>query len=66
MSPKVSIVVSVHNVEAGIRKCIDSLVGQTLNDTEIILVDDGSSDRSGDICDEYEKLDSRIKSHHKK
>lgn len=50
---KVSIIVPVFNKEPYIRECIDSLVGQTYEDTEIILTDDGSTDRSAAICDEY-------------
>lgn len=56
----VSVIVPVYNVESYLRKCLDSIVGQTYHDLEIILVDDGSTDKSGDICDEYAKNDSRI------
>ena len=62
---KVSIIVAVYNVEKYIRRCVDSLLAQTYQDIEIILVDDGSPDRCGDICDEYERKDSRIKVIHK-
>lgn len=57
---KVSIVVPVYNVEDYLDKCLNSLVKQTLKDIEIILVDDGSTDRSGDICSKWEKKDHRI------
>ncbi len=50
-----SVIVPVYNVEPYLRKCLDSLVGQTCKDKEIILVDDGSTDSSGNICDEYAK-----------
>ena len=62
---KVSVVVSVYNVEAYIGRCIDSIIGQTLKDIEIILIDDGSTDKSGVICDSYKQVDNRIKVIHK-
>lgn len=62
---KVSVVVPVYNVEQYIKRCIDSLIGQTLTDIEIILVDDGSTDRSAEICDAYAKDYSNIKVVHK-
>ncbi len=62
---KLSIIVPVYNVESYIKKGIDSLIGQTYKDLEIILVDDGSTDSSGLICDEYASNDSRIKVIHK-
>lgn len=58
--PKVSIIVPIYNVEKYIERCIDSIINQTLKDIEIILVDDGSTDRSGEIADDYAKKDSRI------
>jgi glycosyltransferase involved in cell wall biosynthesis len=63
--PIVSIVVPVYNVDEYISKCIDSLLSQTLKKIEIILVDDGSTDLSGKICDEYALKDNRIKVIHK-
>ena len=59
--PKVSIIVPVYNVASYIRQCIDSLVNQTYENIEIICIDDGSTDESGEILDEYAKTDSRIK-----
>lgn len=58
---KVSIIVPTYNVEMYVRQCFNSLLHQTLDDIEIILVDDGSTDSSGSICDEYAKIDSRVK-----
>lgn len=57
---KVSIIVAVYNVEKYLNRCLESLINQTLKEIEIILVDDGSTDRSGQICDDYSKKDSRI------
>lgn len=62
---KYSIVVPTYNVEKFIGKCIDSLINQTYKNLEIILVDDGSKDSSGTICDEYAQKDTRIKVIHK-
>lgn len=63
---KISIVVPVYNVEKYIRECIESILSQTYSNLEIILVDDGSTDSSGQICDEYQKRDSRIHTIHQK
>ncbi len=63
--PKVSVIVPCYNVERYVALCIESLVSQTLKDIEIILVDDGSPDNSGKICDEYKDRDERIKVIHK-
>ena len=57
----VSVIIPVYNVEKYIRKCIESVCGQTYRNLEIILIDDGSPDKSGEICDEYAAADSRIK-----
>ena len=61
MSPKVSVIIPVYNVEKYLRECLDSVVNQTLKDIEIICVDDGSTDSSLDILREYERQDSRVK-----
>lgn len=65
-TPLVSVIVPCYNVEAYLPKCIDSILSQTYSNLEIILVDDGSPDRCGEICDEYAKRDSRIRVIHKK
>ena len=66
MGELVSVIVPVYNVEKYIRKCIESIITQTYTNLDIILIDDGSTDKSGKICDEYEKLDTRITVIHKK
>ncbi|MBQ2932571.1 MAG: glycosyltransferase family 2 protein [Clostridia bacterium] len=65
METLISVIVPVYNVEKYLEKCIDSILAQTYKNLEIILVDDGSTDNSGKICDEYEKKDARIKVVHK-
>lgn len=60
-----SVLVPVYNVEQYLEKCINSILCQSFSDFELILVDDGSTDRSGIICDDYEKKDSRIRVIHK-
>lgn len=61
----VSLIVPVYNVELYVEKCIKSLINQSYNNLEILLIDDGSSDKSGDICEQYQKKDPRIKVFHK-
>lgn len=61
----VSIIVPVYKTELTLKKCLDSIIGQTLKNIEIILVNDGSPDNAGIICNNYAKLDSRIKVIHK-
>lgn len=63
--PKISIIVPVYNAEAYIRKCIDSLLSQTFSDFEVLLIDDGSPDNSGKICDDCAAIDGRVKVFHK-
>ena len=62
---KLSIVIPVYGVENTLARCIDSVLAQSYSDYELILVDDGSPDRSGAICDEYAARDSRIHVIHK-
>lgn len=64
--PIVSVIVPCYNVEQYLPKCIDSILNQTYKNLEVWLVDDGSPDRCGEICDEYAKKDDRIKVIHKK
>ena len=63
-APLVSVIVPVYNVEKYLPRCLDSLVSQTYENLEILLVDDGSVDSSGDICDAYAANDSRIRVFH--
>lgn len=62
---KFSIILPIYKVEKYLRPCVDSILKQTYNDFEIILVDDGSPDSSPKICDEYAAIDSRVKVIHK-
>lgn len=62
---KISVIMPVYGVEKYVGKAIESIQNQTLKDVEIIMVDDGSKDKSGEICDEYAKKDSRIRVIHK-
>lgn len=64
-NPKISIIIPVYNAEKYIHRCVNTLLAQTFSDFEIILVDDGSPDNSGTICDEYAQTDTRIHSYHK-
>ena len=63
--PQVSVIVPVYNTEQYLSRCIDSILTQTYPDFELILLDDGSTDGSGAICDEYEEKDDRIQVIHK-
>lgn len=62
--PEVSIVVPIYNVERYLKQCLDSIIAQTFSDFEAILVDDGSTDDSGKICDEYALIDWRFRVFH--
>ena len=64
--PKISVIVPVYNVEKYLRRCIDSILAQTFTDFELLLIDDGSKDKSGEICDEYADKNKRIRVFHKK
>lgn len=63
--PKISVIVPVYNAEHTLARCIDSILAQSFHDFELILIDDGSMDSSGVICDEYATRDVRIKVFHK-
>lgn len=63
--PKNSVIIPTYNVEKHIRRCVESILAQTYENWELILVDDGSPDNSGTICDEYAMIDNRIKVIHK-
>lgn len=65
MSPKISVIVPVFNTEKYLHRCIDSILSQTFTDFELLLIDDGSMDASGAICDEYAKKDTRVRTFHK-
>lgn len=62
----VSVIVPVYNVNLYLKQCVDSILSQTYKKLEILLVDDGSTDNSGMICDDYAKIDQRVKVIHKK
>lgn len=64
--PRLSIIVPVYNVEKYLDKCLSSILSQTFTDFELVLVDDGSTDGSGEICDRYAESDNRIHVIHKK
>lgn len=57
----ISIIVPVYNVEKYLQRCIESILAQTFTDFELLLIDDGSKDKSGEICDNYALKDKRIK-----
>lgn len=63
--PKLSVLMAIYNVEKYVEKSIKSILEQSFTDLEVILVDDGSTDKSGEICDKYAALDERIKVIHK-
>ena len=63
--PEISVIVPVYRVEPYLRRCVDSILSQTFTDFELILVDDGSPDNCGAICDEYALKDSRVRVIHK-
>ena len=64
-SPKISIIVPVYNVEQYLENCINSVLNQSFRNFQLILVDDGSKDSSGGICDRFVQKDSRVKVIHK-
>jgi len=64
-TPLISVIVPVYNAEHFLKRCVDSIRSQTYKNFEIILIDDGSTDSSGMLCDNYQALDSRIRVIHK-
>lgn len=64
-TPKISVIIPVYKVEKYLHKCIESVLSQTYTDFELLLIDDGSPDNSGAICDEYAETDIRIRVYHK-
>ena len=64
-TPKISVIVPVYKAEAYLHRCVDSILAQTFQDFEVLLIDDGSPDRSGEICDEYARKDKRVRVFHK-
>ena len=64
-TPVVSIIVPVYNTEKFLHRCIDSILAQSYTDFELLLIDDGSKDSSGSICDEYAAKDIRVRVFHK-
>ena len=64
--PQISVIVPVYNAEKYVHRCIDSILVQTFTDFELLLINDGSKDKSGTICDEYAAKDSRVRVFHKK
>ncbi len=64
-NPLVSVIIPVYNVQDFLRECLNSVVHQSYSNLEILLIDDGSSDASGEICDEYARLDARVRVIHK-
>lgn len=65
INPKISVIVPVYNAEKYLQRCVDSILAQTFTDFELLLIDDGSKDKSGGICDEYVRKDDRVKVFHK-
>ena len=65
ITPKISVIVPVYNAEKYLHRCIDSILSQTFTDFELLLINDGSKDSSGAICDEYAAKDNRVRVFHK-
>ena len=64
ISPKVSIIIPVYNAEKYIIRCLESVFNQTYTNFEVLLIDDGSIDNSGKICDMYNRRDPRVYTYH--
>ena len=65
MTPKISVIVPIYNVENYLQRCVDSILSQSFIDFELLLINDGSPDNSGKICDEYAEKDNRVRVFHK-
>lgn len=65
MSAAISIIVAIYQAENYLKRCVDSILGQSFKDIEVLLINDGSTDKSGEICDEYARKDSRVVVVHK-
>ena len=65
-NPRISVIVPVYNVEQYLPRCVESILAQIYENLEILLVDDGTKDNSGAICDAYARQDARVKAIHKK
>lgn len=63
---KISVIVPIYNVEKYLPTCLNSIINQTYKNLEILLINDGSSDNSGEICENYAKMDNRIHVFHKR
>lgn len=63
--PMISVIVPVYNAEKYLQRCVDSILKQSFTDFELLLIDDGSHDRSGELCDEYAEKDNRVRVFHK-
>ena len=63
--PEISVIVPVYRAESFLRKCTDSILNQTFQDLELLLIDDGSPDHSGALCDQIAKEDPRVRVFHK-
>ena len=66
MKKQVTIIIPIYNTERYLKRCLESVISQTYSNLEIILVDDGSTDNSGIICDNYAKKDTRIRVIHQR
>ena len=64
--PEISVILPAYNVADYLPRALDSLLGQTFRDFEALVVDDGSADRTGEICDEYARRDPRVRAIHQK
>ena len=62
--PKISIIIPIYKSEKFLKKCVDSILSQTFKNIEILLIDDGSPDLSGEICDQYASEYSQVKAFH--